>query len=107
MVIRIPRWLLPHRVTIEPYAGDTGRSGKTWGAPFVTRAMATPTDKLITDQEGRQVVATAQVIIGPGIDCPVESKILLPGGIKGRVASVAKYTAPGMPVPDCTEVLVE
>jgi hypothetical protein len=98
---------LRHRVTVEPYLGDSAY-GPTYGPPIESvPALVAETIRTVRDREGREVTSTAQVIAGPDLDCPAESRLTLPSGRRTRVLSVAHHTAPGLPVPQCTEVMCE
>ncbi|MFD8948991.1 hypothetical protein ACFV0B_09080 [Streptomyces xanthophaeus] len=84
----IPAAFLTHRVTIEPYLGDSAY-GPTYGPPVPgIRAM----------------VAGPQIITAPGVDCPLGSRITLPDGRTTTAVTVVDHSAPGLPVPDCLEV---
>nr|WP_202437982.1 hypothetical protein [Streptomyces sp. SID5910] len=98
--------MLRHQITVEPYAGDSAY-GPTYGPPAEVAALVTPNIRTVRNAQGREVTATAQIITAPGLDCPPESRITLPGGRVTRAISVADYTAPGLPVPECTEVNAE
>ncbi|WP_018561683.1 MULTISPECIES: hypothetical protein [unclassified Streptomyces] len=105
--MRVPELWLTHRVTIEPFLGDT-TYGPKWGpavedVPALVSAAVTMT----RDRTGAQVASTAQVIAGPDIDCPAGSRLTLPDGRRTVAISVAHHTAPGLPVPESTEVMCE
>lgn len=105
--MNVPAYLLRHRITVEPYRGDTAY-GPSYGPPVPdVSALVAVTAKTVRDREGRQVTATAQIIAAAGLDCPAESRITLPDGRITRAVSVAQHTAPGLPVPACTEVMCE
>ncbi|MFB6846208.1 hypothetical protein ACFCXS_15285 [Streptomyces sp. NPDC056373] len=105
--MKVPAWLLRHRVTVEPYAGDSAY-GPTYGPPVEgVPALVTLTVKTVRDREGREVTSSATVIAGPDLDCPAESRLTLPDGRTTRAIAVAKHTAPGLPVPESTEVSCE
>jgi hypothetical protein len=59
------------------------------------------------DATGAEVVSTAQIIAAPGLDCPTGSRVTLPGGRTTTAISTAQHTAPGLPVPQSTEVYCE
>ncbi|MEV2203739.1 hypothetical protein AB0E11_27785 [Streptomyces fradiae] len=104
---RVPRWLLRHRITVEPYVGDSAY-GPQYGPPVEdVPALVAETVRTVRDREGREVTSTAQVIAEPDLNCPAESRLTLPSGRRTRVLSVAAHTAPGLPTPDCTEVMCE
>ncbi|MFC8095370.1 hypothetical protein [Streptomyces sp. NPDC057301] len=107
MVTRVPGRFLRHRITVEPYLADTAY-GPSFGPQVVDiPALVSAVRKQLADKEGRTVVATAQIIAAPGLDCPPGSRITLPGGRTTTALSVAEHTAPGLPVPASTEVMCE
>lgn len=102
--MNVPEWLLVHRITIEPYRGDSAY-GPTYGPPVAdVRALVAEEIKTVRDPQGREVTSTAQIIAAPDLDCPAESRITLPDGRTTKAISIARHTAPGLPVPACTEV---
>ncbi|MFD4371498.1 hypothetical protein ACFWPY_07890 [Streptomyces sp. NPDC058527] len=104
---QVPRWLLRHRISIEPYIGDSAY-GPRYGPPVTgVRALVAEQVRTVRDREGRETVSTAQVITAPGTVCPAESRITLPTGRITRVLSAAPHTAPGLPVPESLEVMCE
>ncbi|MFB8415441.1 hypothetical protein ACFC63_07990 [Streptomyces albidoflavus] len=105
--MRVPRYLLRHRITVEPHLGDTAY-GPQHGPPVEdVPALVAETIRLVRDRQGREVTSTAQIITDPGLDCPAESLITLPDGRTTKAVTVAHHTAPGLPVPQCTEVSCE
>ncbi|MFG7941190.1 hypothetical protein [Streptomyces cacaoi] len=105
MVTRVPGVLLRHRITVEPYEGD-GAYGPTYGPPADVRALVAERPQMIRTQDARDVRATTTLITGPELECPPGSRITLPDGRTGTALTVAHHTAPGLPVPACTEVTV-
>lgn len=103
----VPGWLLRHRITVEPYAGDSAY-GPTYG-PAVgdVPALVAETVRTVRDKDGREVTSTAQIIAEPALDCPAESRITLPSGRITRALTVAHHSAPGLPVPESVEVMCE
>nr|WP_237693847.1 hypothetical protein [Streptomyces sp. SID2888] len=95
-----------HTITVEPYIGDTAY-GQKYGPGVVVAALVTATRKQIRDATGRVTVATAQIITGSDLDCPPESRVTLPDGRVTQAIATTPYTAPGLPVPECTEVMCE
>ncbi|MEV0438947.1 hypothetical protein AB0I84_09515 [Streptomyces spectabilis] len=103
----MPRFLLRHRVVVEPYLGDSAY-GKRYGpARADVPALVAETVRQVRAPDGRQVTSTAQVIAEPGLVCPVGSRLTLPTGRTTTALSVDHHTAPGLPVPACTEVMCE
>ncbi|MEV4966657.1 hypothetical protein AB0886_05235 [Streptomyces sp. NPDC024062] len=105
--MNVPGWLLRHRITIAPYAGDSAY-GETYGPPVGdVPALVSETVRTVRNKEGREVNSTAQFIADPDIDCPAGSLVTLPSGRITTVLHVALNTAPGLPVPQNAEVSCE
>lgn len=103
----VPGWLLRHRITIEPYLGDSAY-GPTYGPAVAdVPALVALNIRTVRDIQGREVTSTAQIVARPDINCPAESRITLPNGTTTRAITVARHTAPGLPVPASTEVSCE
>ena len=105
--MNVPRWLLRHRITIEPYLG-TSAYGPKYGPP--TRdvpALVAEAIKRVRDATGAEVVSTAQIYADPDLNCPTGSRVTLPTGRTTTAINVAHHTAPGLPVPQSTEVMCE
>ena len=62
---------------------------------------------LVRAPDGRKVTATATFIAAPDLDCPPGSRVTLPDGRAATALTVARHTAPGLPVPACMEVSCE
>lgn len=98
---------MPHRITVEPYRGDTAY-GPSYGSPITdVPALVAEVIRTVRDREGREITSTAQIITAPDLDCPAESRITLPTGRTTRALAIARHTAPGLPVPQSTEVSAE
>lgn len=107
MVTRVPEVLLRHRVRIEPYLADTAY-GPTYGpAVEAVPALVDPSPRMARAPDGREFTAAATFIAAPDLDCPLGSRITLPDGRIATATTVARHTAPGLPVPACTEVTTE
>jgi hypothetical protein len=106
MVTAVPAELLRHRVTVEPYLGDTAY-GPRYGPAVEVAALVAEVVRMVRAPDGRTVAATAQVITGPGLHCPAGSRLTLPDGRTTAALTVARHTAPGLPVPASTEVMCE
>lgn len=103
----VPSFLLRHRISVEPYVGD-GAYGPQYGDTVRdVPALVAVSVRMVRDSTGREVTSTAQVIADPGLECPVGSRLTLPDGRATTAVAVARHTAPGLPVPACTEVSCE
>ncbi|WP_354380658.1 hypothetical protein [Streptomyces sp. PvR034] len=103
---RVPPSLLRHRVRIEPYLGD-GAYGPVYGPAAEHPALVSNTVRMIRAADGRTVTSTAQIIAVPGLDCPPGSRVTLPDGRITTALVSTGHTAPGLPVPACSEVVTE
>lgn len=100
----IPRWMLRHRVTIEPYTGE-GPRGAVLGPPVPNvRALVEAKRRKVLDDKGTRVVSNATVFMLPGTVCPARSRVTLPDGTTGTVASHAAHDGGGLATPDHVEV---
>ncbi|WKU45972.1 hypothetical protein Q3V23_18970 [Streptomyces sp. VNUA116] len=107
MVTHVPPALLRHRVAVEPYAGEGAYGPQYRHAIPNVRALVDSSPRLVRAADGRQITATATLIAGPTLDCPPGSRITLPDGRTTTAITVTHHTAPGLPVPTCTEVVCE
>ncbi|MCT9090591.1 hypothetical protein N4G70_17260 [Streptomyces sp. ASQP_92] len=103
----VPSFLLRHRVTVEPYLGDSAYGPRYGDSVADVPALVAETVRMVRAPDGREVTSTAQVIAAPDLVCPAGSRLTLPDGRVTTALSVAHHTAPGLPVPACTEVSCE
>ncbi|WP_370420339.1 hypothetical protein AB8O64_19755 [Streptomyces sp. QH1-20] len=103
----LPAFLLRHHVTITPYRGDSAYGPAYGDAVVGVRALVAESVRQVRDKDGREVTSTAQIIAAPELDCPPGSRVVLPSGRTTTTISTARHTAPGLPVPACTEVMCE
>ncbi|MFD4659339.1 hypothetical protein ACFWP2_27340 [Kitasatospora sp. NPDC058444] len=106
MVTRVPRWLLRHRIVIEPYVGESAY-GPVYGPPHDVPALVSEAARLVRAPDGRQVVSSAQVVLDLDTDVPAGSRITLPTGRATVPITVSTVDAPGLPVPAHKEVTCE
>ncbi|MEU9606389.1 hypothetical protein [Streptomyces sp. NPDC048057] len=107
MVSRVPSVLLRHRIRIEPYLADSAYGPRYGPAAEDVPALVDATPRLVRAPDGREVSAAATFIAAPDLDCPPGSRVTLPDGRTATALTVARHTAPGLPVPACTEVSCE
>lgn len=98
----IPTALLPHRITVERYAGSSAY-GPVYGAAVKMRARVTPKRRMVTTSTGDTVVADATVLIRPCREIPTESRVTH----HGRTYLVAGVTdAAGLDEPHHSELIL-
>ncbi|WP_326728844.1 hypothetical protein [Streptomyces phaeochromogenes] len=105
--MNVPTWLLRHRVSVEPYLGESAYGPRFGPTIEDVPALVSEEIKQVRDRTGTQTISTAQVIAAPDLNCPAGSRLTLPDRRTTRALSVAHHTAPGLPVPQCTEVMCE
>lgn len=97
----------PARVRHRGHRAQAQGPGEDRDAEGVARCPVSTRPQLTRNREGVEVTSTTQIITAPGLDCPAESRLTLPSGRITRAISVANHTAPGLPVPQSTEVMCE
>lgn len=100
---RIPRWLLRHTVTVEPYEGDTAY-GPAYGPPTLVRCFVEEGVRLVRDLEGHEVVSSARLFARLDAVCPAQSRVTLPTGRTSTAITALRRDAAGLPTPDHLEV---
>jgi hypothetical protein len=107
VVTALPAWLLAHRVAVEPYLGVSAYGPRYGPKVEDVPALVAETIKRVRNATGVEVVSTAQIYAGPALDCPTGSRITLPDGRVTTALTVAHHTAPGLALPQSTEVSCE
>jgi hypothetical protein len=103
-VAKLPRFLLRHRITIEPYRGTWGVYGAATADVRCAVGMRLST---AMGTAGTQRITTLTVVAPVDVDCPEGSRITLPDGRQGYAAAVARHdTGTGAAI-DHTEIAVE
>lgn len=99
--MRIPKRLMPHRVSVAKYQG-AGTYGDSWDAPFtVKRGYCEDKQQNVTDELGEQQLSSGFVILDPEWVIPLKSKITVwPSSANERtcqVIAVARFQHPAAP----------
>lgn len=84
--MRIPGVMLRTALVVEPYAGQTGAGGPSFGAALspAPRAHVEPKRRLVRDADGQQVLTAAVAYLKPGPVIPPRSRVTW----NGRTLSV-------------------
>jgi len=69
---------LRQQVKVRPYWGE-GSNGPLWHPPTLEAARIESVNKLIRNADGDEVVASTTVYLGPDVDLPAGSRVMLPG----------------------------
>lgn len=102
-MVRIPGYLMRHKVTVEPHAG-TGPYGDTYRAAVIVPCFLDEARRKIRGKDGTEVISEATFYARPGIDCPEGSKVTLPSGRICSALKVSDRDGAGLPTPDHVEV---
>lgn len=97
--MRVPRALLPHRVTVRRYLG-TGAAGPVLGDPVELRAYVEDARRLVRRGiDGVEVVSETTVYLAPlpaGEEIPPESEVTTPTRT-ARVITASAFDHPAAP----------
>lgn len=100
----IPRFLLRHTITIEPFTGQGG-NGPTYGPAVTVRCFRDDTRRRVLNALGEQVLSGTTCYTGPGVTAPPLSRVTgLPSGVPAYVINAKLRSGGGMPTPDHLEV---
>lgn len=75
----IPKRLLPHTVTYEPFEESGGR-GPTYGEPVTVRARVQFQGKLVRDSDSNDIMSSATVYFQPDDAPALGDRLTLPDG---------------------------
>ena len=84
--------MMPHTVTIEPFASKDAFSTPSYGAPASFKCYVDFKPKMIRKIEGEEVISSAQVYVGGVSGATVKSRITLPGGSQPVILMVNKLS---------------
>ncbi|MGA9772359.1 MAG: hypothetical protein WBV94_25220 [Blastocatellia bacterium] len=87
--------MMPHTVTIEPFANQDEYSKASYGAPATFRCYVDFRPKMIRKIEGQEIVSSAQVYVGGVSGATVKARITLPDGSQPVILMVNKLSDEG------------
>lgn len=102
----IPKRLLRHTITVEPYLGDASY-GPTYGPATVVRCFLDAKTRMVRNKDGREVTSSSTAYCLLNTECPAESRVTLPDGRTTIVIAALRRDGGGLPTPDHLEVQVE
>lgn len=102
----IPRFLMRHEVTVEPYLGDSSK-GPKYGPPVTVRCFLDEQTRSVRNPAGEQVTSTSTVYADPGTSAPTLSRVTLPDGRVTTVIQTKNRDGGGLPTPDHVEIQLE
>jgi hypothetical protein len=103
-MVTLPGLWLQHRVTVEPYEGNTAK-GPAFAAPVTVRCWLEETNRMVRAADGNEVTSSAQFYCRlDALDARPESRVTLPSGRVTTVLTVARRDAGRLPLPAHLEV---
>lgn len=102
----IPGSLLRHRITIEPYLGDSS-TGPLYGPPQSVRAFVDEQTRAVVSPAGESVTSSSTAYTMPGTSAPPLSRITLPSGRQTKVIACLSRDGGGLPTPDHVEIQLQ
>lgn len=99
--------LLVHRITVEPYTGESA-NGPVYGPPVANvRAFVDQQTRRVTAPNGEQVISGSTAICPLSTVAPAQSRITLADGTVTLVINAKRRDAPGLPTPDHLELQLQ
>lgn len=98
----IPRWLLTHQVSIEPYEGHNAY-GPVYGAPVQVAVFVDAKRARDTDDNDDERVAEATIYAPLDTRAPTGSRVTHQGHVSTVVRVLARDGS-GLPTPDHLEI---
>jgi hypothetical protein len=105
-VSKVPGWLLRHRITIEPYKGDSS-TGPLYGPPQQVRAFVDEQTRAVVSPGGETVTSSSTAYCAPGTTAPPLSRVTLPSGRTTKVIAALPRDGGGLPTPDHVEIQLQ
>ncbi|MEV8600444.1 hypothetical protein AB0465_11260 [Streptomyces griseoviridis] len=102
----LPRSLLRHRITAEPYEGETS-TGPRYGPPQTVRAFVDEQTRAVVSPGGETVTSSSTAYAAPGVTLPPLSRVTLPSGRVTTVIAALPRDGGGLPTPDHTEIQLQ
>jgi hypothetical protein len=104
--VLIPRFLMRHEITIEPYLGSTS-TGPRYGPATTVRCLVDEQTRGVRSPAGEQVTSTSTAYADPGTQAPQFSRVTLPSGRVTTVIQTKARDGGGLPTPDHVEIQLE
>ncbi|MBQ0827712.1 hypothetical protein [Streptomyces tagetis] len=106
MVRRIPRRYFIHKITVEPYRGESS-VGQTFGPPVEVRCFLDEQTRVVRSPGGEQVTSTSTVFADLDAIAPPQSLATLPDGRKTKVIQSKRRDGAGLGTPNHLEIHLE
>lgn len=94
-----------HTVTLTPITGE-GAYGTTYGTPTQVACFVDETTRLVRDQDGAEVTASATIYTAPGTTAAPGSTVTLPTGRTATVITTQQHDSGPLDLPDHASITV-
>lgn len=101
--MKLPRFMLRHEVTIEPYLGETSK-GASYGTGVTVRCLRDDKRRLIRTTDGQEVISSITLYCPPGTTAPAQSRITFDDDATAVVLDSSDRDGAGLPTPDHVEL---
>jgi hypothetical protein len=98
----LPRWLLTHTMTVEPFLGASGH-GPQYGPPVVVACFVEHTSRTVRGRDGRELVARTTVYAPHDTEIGPDARVTVDGQ-SVEVLAVTRHDGSGLPTPDHLEI---
>ncbi|MEV8353194.1 hypothetical protein ACFVTT_33995 [Streptomyces niveus] len=103
---RVPGWLLRHRITIEPYNGESS-TGPVYAPPTEVRCFVDEQTRAVRSPGGEEITSSSTAYTAPGTTAPPLSRVTLPSGRTTTVIAALDRNGGGLPTPDHVEIQLQ
>ncbi|MGW4810552.1 hypothetical protein ACWEPB_02755 [Kitasatospora cineracea] len=100
---RLPGWLMRHRITIEPYLGNSAY-GPRYGSAVAVRCFLDEQTRLVRASNGDETTSTSTAYCPLATDAPAKSRVTLPDGRQTTVIAALRRDGGGLATPDHLEL---
>jgi hypothetical protein len=101
--VKLPSVWLRHRVTVEPFLGNSS-NGPRYGPAAEVRCFVEEKTRLVRAPSGEEVTSSSTFYARLDAACPAKSRVTLPTGRKTTVIEAVPWDGGGLPTPDHLEV---
>lgn len=103
---KIPGWLLRHKITVEPYLGESS-TGPLYGPPVTIRAFVDEQTRAVRSAGGEETTSSSTAYAAPDAIAPALSRVTLPDGRTTTVIAALPRDGGGLPTPDHLEIQLQ
>jgi hypothetical protein len=81
--------LMTETITVEPFAGETGRGVRSYGSASTYQCRIVGKRRMVRDAQGEEIVSTRTIYLGSAPGVTVRDRLTLPNGDQPMILSVA------------------